>query len=104
MKLEVLAVLDCPNAEPAVLQVRRALDTLGLHDTEVTRRVITDQQQAERAGFTGSPTILLNGRDPFAEPGRPAGLACRVYRTTHGFAGTPDPGLLLQALETTSPS
>ncbi|MFC8261184.1 hypothetical protein ACFUNF_27160 [Streptomyces sp. NPDC057291] len=42
--------------------------------------------------FTGSPTFLLNGRDPFAEPGRPAGLTCRVYRAPDGLRGLPGLG------------
>jgi hypothetical protein len=98
MEIEVLVVLDCPNAEPAAERLRRALDDAGLHDTGFTTRVIADQAEAERTGFTGSPTILLDGYDPFAEPGRPPGLACRVYRTPDGPAGAPDLGRLRQAI------
>ena len=36
---------------------------------EVTCDLISTPEQAERAGFRGSPTILVNGRDPFAGPG-----------------------------------
>jgi len=54
--------------------------------------------EVELLGFTGSPTILIDGVDPFAEPGRPAGLACRMYRTATGLAGTPDPADLREVL------
>ncbi|MET9662552.1 hypothetical protein [Streptomyces sp. NPDC006510] len=77
------------HARPAVERLRRALDEAGAADTWVTTRVITEQAEAERMGFTGSPTILIDGRDPFAEPGRAAGLTCRVYRTPDGPAGVP---------------
>jgi hypothetical protein len=40
--------------------------------------VIADQAEAESAGFTGSPTFLVDGHDAFAEHGRSPGLACRV--------------------------
>ncbi|MGZ3100661.1 hypothetical protein [Streptomyces sp. H72] len=46
------------------------LDELGLHDTTFTTRTIADQAEAERLGFTGSPAILVDGQDPFTEPGR----------------------------------
>ncbi|MFD4263783.1 hypothetical protein ACFWR9_40830 [Streptomyces sp. NPDC058534] len=30
--------------------------------------MITDESDAERSGLTGSPTILINRRDPFTGP------------------------------------
>ncbi|MCP3757040.1 hypothetical protein [Streptomyces sp. TBY4] len=98
MNVEVLVVPDCPHAAPAAARVRQVLADLGLDGIEVTTRVITGQDQAERTGFTGSPTFLIDGRDPFAEPGHPAGLACRVYRTPDGLCGLPSSGQLWQAL------
>ncbi|MFZ3493077.1 hypothetical protein ACODT5_07565 [Streptomyces sp. 5.8] len=101
MNIEILAVADCPHSEAAAARVRHVLAELGLDGVEVTTRVITDQHQAERAGFTGSPTFLIDGHDPFAEPGRRAALACRVYRTADGFSGLPSPEQLRQALTST---
>jgi glutaredoxin len=80
MKIEIVVVPDCPHETAAADRLRQALDDAGLREVRFTTRVVTDQNEAERSGFTGSPTILINGRDPFAEPGRPPGLACRVYR------------------------
>ncbi|MEU3552403.1 hypothetical protein [Streptomyces longwoodensis] len=60
--------------------------------------MVGDQAEAERSGFTGSPTILMNGRDPFAEPGAVPSLACRIYRTPTGPAGAPGLDQLRQAL------
>ncbi|GJF03551.1 hypothetical protein ABZ628_27425 [Streptomyces diastaticus] len=68
MNIEVLVVPDCPSEEPAADLLRRALDDIGLRDIGFATRVVTGQEEAERIGFTSSPTILVDGRDPFAEP------------------------------------
>ncbi|WP_435060120.1 hypothetical protein [Streptomyces sp. bgisy060] len=60
--------------------------------------MIDGQAEAVRSGFTGSPTILIDGHDPFAEPGAVPSLACRIYRTPNGPAGAPDIDQLSQAL------
>ncbi|MFD7168994.1 thioredoxin domain-containing protein [Streptomyces violascens] len=98
MEIEVWVVPDCPNERPMAERLHRALDDIGLSGTAVTVRVIAGRAEAERVGFTGSPTILIDGRDPFAEPGRVPGLACRVYRTLDGLAGVPAVEQLRQAL------
>lgn len=72
------------------------LDAGALRVTE-----IEDEQDAERIGFPGSPTILIDGAD-FQPPGRdqPGGLTCRVYRRRDGRASPlPDPEDLREALE-----
>ncbi|MEU1574527.1 hypothetical protein ABZ519_25885 [Streptomyces collinus] len=84
METEVLVVPGCPNEQTVADRLRRALADIGLRETGFTTRVIADQTEAERVGFAGSPTILVDGRDLFTE-GRPPGLACRVYRTPTAF-------------------
>ncbi|MFH8411425.1 hypothetical protein ACH4FX_42720 [Streptomyces sp. NPDC018019] len=98
MKLDLLIVPGCPNAGIAADRLRHALDQLGLHDVAFQTHPITDNAGAEGARFTGSPTILINGRDPFEEPGRAPGLSCRLYRTPDGLAGAPTADQLRQAL------
>ena len=46
--------------------------------------VIADERQAQQRRFAGSPTFLIDGVDPFTEPGRPTGMSCRNYRDTAG--------------------
>lgn len=99
MEIEVLVVPDCPNQQLTENRLRQALDAAGLGTTGFTTRVIADQAEAERSGFTGSPTILINGRDPFAEPGAAPSHACRIYRTPTGPSGTPSVEQLRQALQ-----
>ncbi|MDW6062831.1 hypothetical protein SAZ11_38580 [Streptomyces sp. FXJ1.4098] len=61
--------------------------------------MVGDQAEAERFGFTGSPTILIDGRDPFAEPGTAPPLACRIYPSCTGPAGAPGLDQLRRALQ-----
>ncbi len=56
-------------------------------------------EEAEAAQFRGSPTVLVNGRDPFLDHERPVGLSCRVYRTPDGLSGSPTVEQLVEALQ-----
>lgn len=87
----------CPNWQTADANLRAALEETGA-DVAVQRRVVDTVEDAERLEFFGSPTILINGRDPFAEPGAVSGLSCRVYRTPAGVAGAPTVAQLRTAL------
>jgi hypothetical protein len=89
MDIELLVVPDCPNEPVAAAMLRAALDDVGLTSTTFRTTVIDTQQRAEQRGFTGSPTILIGGLDPFVEPGRAPALACRIYRSDTGTAGVP---------------
>ena len=55
---------------------------------------VDTQERAEALSFRGSPTVLIDGVDPWDDPNAPAGLSCRIYRTADGFAGT---GILIGA-------
>lgn len=100
MEIEVLVVPDCPHYQLAEEQLRQAMDDAHLTTTGFTTRVVADQAEAERSAFIGSPTILIDGRDPFAEPGATPSHSCRIYRTPHGPAGAPGLDQLRQALQT----
>jgi hypothetical protein len=89
---------DCPNWQVADERLRQALGLAGRDDVHVERRLVVTPDQAEAAGFRGSPTVLINGRDPFAEPDAPAGLSCRVYGTAPGLTGAPTVEQLLAVL------
>ncbi|MGW2768829.1 alkylmercury lyase family protein [Streptomyces sp. NPDC001275] len=81
MRITVLIVPDCPNAAVIEERIALALDGRSV-DVEVVE--VADQEQAARLGMTGSPTVLINGVDPFAVPDTPASLSCRLYRGTDG--------------------
>ncbi|WP_188116059.1 hypothetical protein [Salinispora fenicalii] len=79
--------------------LRKALDDVGLPEVQFSTRVVADQAEAEAVGFAGSPTILIDGCDPFAASTGTAGLACRLYRDDAGLSGTPPLAPLRQALK-----
>ncbi|MFG2884578.1 hypothetical protein ACGFYV_20190 [Streptomyces sp. NPDC048297] len=85
MRVEMLTVPDCPNGP--VFRERLMLALAGRADVELTEYVVDDHADAERRGMHGSPTLLVDGHDPFAAPGTPAGLSCRLYRGVDGWAG-----------------
>jgi hypothetical protein len=58
-------------------------------DASVTYQIIDRQESAVEHGFRGSPTVLIDGEDPFADPGAPVGLTCRIYDSGSGPAGSP---------------
>jgi hypothetical protein len=50
---------------------------------------VSKPEEAARVGFAGSPTMLVDGSDPFATGDEPSGLACAVYETPDGPQGSP---------------
>jgi hypothetical protein len=72
--LEVLHVADCANLPAFLANLSEATDI------PVTTRLIDADTEV-----AGSPTLLVNGVDPFAAPGqRSYGVACRLYRDESG--------------------
>jgi hypothetical protein len=97
MRIEVVTVPECPNGP--VVEQRLAGALAGRPDVTVERRVAATAEQAERYGMHGSPTVLVDGRDPFAAPGADTSLSCRLYRDEQGRAqGAPSTGQLRAAL------
>lgn len=90
MRLTVLAVPGCPGA--AMLEERLTVALADRLGTQVTRLEIADELAAEQAGMHGSPTLLVNGTDPFVAPGQAASLSCRLYRDENGRP-TPAPSV-----------
>jgi hypothetical protein len=85
MRLEILHVPECPGT--VVLESRLAVLLAGRPDIDVRRQVIAGQDQAERRGMAGSPTLLVDGADPFARPGQRPAIACRRYPDEQGRPG-----------------
>ena len=86
MKLELLYFNDCPNWH---ITNERLVDVATGRGLIVERRIVSTPEAAEASRFRGSPTVLIDGEDPFALGGEPFGLACRVYQTPDGPAGSP---------------
>jgi hypothetical protein len=89
----------CPNWTVADERLRAALDQTGNPDVNVTHRKLSTPREAESIEFRGSPTILIDGRDPFLIREAPVGLSCRVYRTEAGLTGAPTVEQLARVLQ-----
>lgn len=82
MRLQILHVPDCPNVAPLEDLLTELIG--GRADFEVTREEIDTPEEAAAAGMTGSPTLLVEGEDPFAAPGQEPSVSCRLYRNSTG--------------------
>jgi hypothetical protein len=82
VQIEILTVPGCPNG-PVLTQ--RLATVLGDNpEVPVVQRSVTDPEEAARRGMHGSPTLLIDGRDPFSDPDTPPSLSCRLYRAPDG--------------------
>lgn len=99
MTTVVLQFFDgCPNWLRTEALIYQALGIVGLGNVRVERQQVETVADAVRVGFIGSPTVLIDGIDPFAVDGAQPGLACRVYSTPAGLSGSPTLEQLLTAL------
>ncbi|MDT3440722.1 MULTISPECIES: hypothetical protein [unclassified Pseudofrankia] len=96
MRLTILHVPGCPH----VTTLQERLGRLVGAGDVVTVRVVDSEDLAAEVGMSGSPTLLVDGVDPFAGPGRSASLSCRLYRDETGrLVGIPSPAQLRAALD-----
>jgi hypothetical protein len=89
----------CPNWETT----RAHLTTLfgeGL-DAAIDFELIDTYERAVERGFSGSPTVLVDNIDVFADRRAVVGLARRVYDTDQGPAGSPTLDQLRTAIGST---
>ena len=95
MKVELLYFEGCPNWRTVERRLRSLAEE---QDFDLHFRLVSTPEEAEAAQFRGSPTIVIDGRDPFAQGDEPFGLSCRLYRTPDGPAGAPTIEMLRAAL------
>lgn len=101
-RVTVRYIDDCPNWQLLTVE----LGQLAAESDNIvvrTERVASDQE-ARDLEFRGSPTVLIDGVDPFLGKDTPTpaddhgALVCRLYRTPEGTAGRPTTAMLRQAL------
>ena len=91
-KVELLWWAGCPSTPRALEELQAVLGEAGLDPGAIEMREVTSDDDARSAGFVGSPTIRIDGRDVQPPQAEPIGLSCRVYRLRDGrFSPTPDP-------------
>jgi hypothetical protein len=98
MRIELLYFDGCPTFRSAEEDLRRVLAEEGV-EAEVELVEVNSDEEARRLRFAGSPTLRVDGRDPFPVPERgERGLGCRVYATPEGLKGSPTIEMLREAL------
>ena len=98
MRVELLYFDGCPNWSVADARLSEALRAAHHQDATVEYRQVETVEEAERVGFVGSPTIRIDGVDPFVTGTERVGLACRVYATPSGLRGSPTTAQLIEAM------
>ncbi|MGH8945482.1 MAG: thioredoxin family protein [Acidimicrobiia bacterium] len=84
----VLQYFDgCPHEQTMRGHLRTLIDE-GLVAI-LEEEMIDTQEKAVARGFRGSPTLLVDGIDPFDDGSMQPGMSCRIYRTEQGPAGAP---------------
>jgi len=96
MDVALLYFDGCPNWRTTDQRLRQLADERGF---ELDHRSVETPETAQDLSFRGSPTVLVDGRDPFAEGDEPVGLSCRIYQTPDGPAGSPTLDQLREALD-----
>ena len=97
VRIDLLHVPDCPNVDVARERLRVALGQTGVA-ASMQEVEIDTVDAAVAAGLRGSPTILIDGTDPFAAPGAEVSLSCRLFRTGDRVEGAPSVAQLVEAL------
>ena len=87
---------DCPNWRHADNHLRVLAEE---HPEMVIERCLVETvEDAEATRFRGSPSIIVDGVDLFADSDVPVGLSCRVYQTVNGPSGSPTLNQLRDAI------
>ncbi len=98
MKEIALLYFDgCPSWQPALENLKQAIKTEGIQ-TDISLIKISDNEQAQRQRFLGSPSIHVNGIDLWPEERSNYTLSCRVYKTPDGMKGVPTIEMLRERL------
>ena len=98
MRISLSYFDGCPNWQVAYERLAEALEETGHDDVVIDLAPVTSEEHAVEVGFAGSPTILVNDVDPFAEEAPRSGLSCRLYSTPEGPDGAPSVDQLVETL------
>lgn len=87
MEITLQYVDDCPNWKITDAHLTALINDHGI-DATLHHQLIDTPDAAAEHGFRGSPTVLIDGIDPFADPDAPVGLGAG---STEQTAEPPDP-------------
>ena len=103
MKSIILRYFDgCPNWKVALERIHEAIERAEVSDVRIDLKRVETAAEAEAVHFRGSPSVLIDGQDPFVRDGDPVGLSCRMFVTEDGPQGASSVSQLSDALQRAS--
>ena len=103
MEITIQYFDSCPGWRVVDTRVKELVQEHGL-TVSLTYQLIDTLEAAEEYQFAGSPTLLVDGRDPFKTDQAPIGLACRTYMTPAGLEASPSVDQIREALGVKQPA
>ncbi|MBC5800465.1 MAG: hypothetical protein GIX03_12115 [Candidatus Eremiobacteraeota bacterium] len=99
VRIEILTIENCPNADTAREHVLQALEAEEL-DAAIVEVAVDTPALALELRFLGSPSVRVNGRDVESgtERRHAYGLMCRTYREGTRMVGSPPLTVIRDAL------
>lgn len=98
MEIRLLYLEGCPNAEPAYQQLKECLDQENVNES-IVRTQISDEAEAARFHFLGSPSIQIDGEDiESLRQGDSAFFGCRIYDAASNQPGVPSREMMIAAI------
>ena len=98
MQASLIYFDSCPNWRVARERLGRAIQSAEVGAVGLVVRVVITHREAVACGLCGSPTILIDGADPFAGVDLQTGIYCRQFRTESGLDVAPSVAQLVAAL------
>lgn len=97
MKIELLYFDGCPSWEIALKNFETALQEENI-TASIEMIKVTDDEDATRLNFLGSPHFRVDGKDLWHEERETYSMSCRVYSTPEGTKGFPTTNMLREQL------
>jgi len=98
LTIDILYTADDNDWQELARLVREALDALGL-EADLRYHEVKSDREAFELNFIGSPTVRIDGSDPWPIPNAPAGLRLRPYFSAEGMVDYPTYPMLVEALK-----
>ncbi len=98
MKIELLYFDECPSWKNGLKNLETVLQEEDLI-ASVEMVKVTDDGNASRLKFLGSPSFRIDGHDLWPEERENYSLSCRVYPTPEGIKGFPTVTMLREQLK-----
>jgi hypothetical protein len=98
VKIELLYLMAVPPGKIALKNLETALQEENIIASSWKTIKITDDEDATRLKFLGSPHFRVDGKDLWHEVRETFSMSCRVYSTPEGIKGFPTINMLREQL------